>query len=58
MHFSLIVFGSVRNMANFGLAVRYFTMLPISVPTIIYGLLADEEEAFNNRCRGNHKQCP
>lgn len=32
---------SVRNMANFALALRYFTVLPISVPTIIYGLLAD-----------------
>jgi len=34
---------SVRNMANFTLAHRYFEVLPISVPTIIYGLLADEE---------------
>jgi hypothetical protein len=34
---------SVRNMANFELAVRYFTVLPISVPTAIYGLLADGE---------------
>ncbi len=29
---------SVKNMANFSLAKRYFTVLPISVPTIIYGL--------------------
>ena len=36
---------SVRNMANFELAVRYFTVLPISVPTVIYGLLADDEKA-------------
>jgi hypothetical protein len=36
---------SVRNMANFALALRYFTVLPISVPTIIYGLLADGENA-------------
>lgn len=34
---------SVRNMANFALALRYFTVLPISVPTVIYGLLADGE---------------
>ncbi len=36
--------GSVRNMANFTLALRYFTVLLISVPTIICGLLADDEE--------------
>ena len=35
---------SVKNMANFPLALRYFTVLPISVPTIIYGLLADSED--------------
>jgi len=35
---------SVKNMANFALALRYFTVLPISVPTIIYGLLADGEQ--------------
>ena len=35
---------SVRNMANFQLAIRYFTVLPISVPTVIYGLLADDEK--------------
>ncbi len=35
--------GSVNNMANYELALRYFTVLPISVPTIIYGLLADGE---------------
>ena len=35
---------SVKNMANFALALRYFTVLPISVPTIIYGLLADNED--------------
>jgi hypothetical protein len=34
---------SVRNMANFSLACRYFTVMPISVPTIIFGLLADNE---------------
>ena len=38
---------SVKNMANFPLALRYFTVLPISVPTIIYGLLADNEDASN-----------
>jgi hypothetical protein len=36
--------GSVRNMANFTLALRYFTVLPISVPTIIIGLLAEHEQ--------------
>jgi len=36
---------SVNNMANYKLALRYFTVLPISVPTIIYGLLADDEKA-------------
>ena len=39
---------SVKNMANLGLALRYFTVLPISVPTIIYGLLADGEDASND----------
>ena len=39
---------SVRNMANFALALRYFTVLPISVPTIIYGLLADGEKTSNS----------
>ena len=34
---------SVQNMANFSLACRYFTVMPISVPTIIFGLLADNE---------------
>ena len=34
---------SVNNMANYRLALRYFTVLPISVPTIVYGLLADSE---------------
>jgi hypothetical protein len=34
---------SVTNMANFGLALKFFTVLPISVPTIIFGLLADNE---------------
>ena len=34
---------SVTNMANFGLALRFFTVLPIKVPTIIFGLLADHE---------------
>ena len=38
---------SVRNMANFGLALRYFTVLPISVPTVLFGLMADDEEASN-----------
>lgn len=35
--------GSVKNMANYALANRYFTVLPISVPTILIGLLADGE---------------
>ena len=35
---------SVNNMANFTLAQRYFTVLPISVPTVLFGLLADNEE--------------
>ena len=35
---------SVKNMANFALALSCFTVLPISVPTIIYGLLADSEK--------------
>jgi len=30
--------GSVHNMAEFELAKRYFTILPISVPTLIIGL--------------------
>ena len=34
---------SVQNMANFSLANRYFTVMPISVPTIIFGLLANNE---------------
>lgn len=33
---------SVRNMANFELANRYFTVLPINVPTWIIGLLAEK----------------
>ena len=32
---------SVQNMANFKLAERYFTILPISVPTWIIGLKPD-----------------
>ena len=32
---------SVHNMANFKLAERYFTILPINVPTWIIGLLPD-----------------
>jgi hypothetical protein len=43
---------SVKNMANFALARRYFTVLPISVPTIIYGLLADGENASNLSLQG------
>jgi uncharacterized protein (TIGR02391 family) len=38
---------SVKDMANFPLALRYFTVLPITVPTIIYGLLADNEDVSN-----------
>ena len=38
---------SVKNMANFQLALRYFTVLPISVPTIIYGLLSNNEDVSN-----------
>jgi len=34
---------SVHNMANFNLAERYFTVLPISVPTWIIGLLPKNE---------------
>ena len=34
---------SVHNMANFKLAERYFTVLPISVPTWIIGLLPKNE---------------
>ena len=34
---------SVNNMANFKLAERYFTALPISVPTWIIGLLPKNE---------------
>lgn len=34
---------SVHNMANFELAERYFTVLPISVPTWIIGLLPKNE---------------
>jgi len=34
---------SVHNMANFKLAERYFTVLPIDVPTWIMGLLPDDE---------------
>jgi len=42
--------GSVKNMANFSLALRYFTVLPISVPTIIYGLMTDsEKEVYDKR---------
>ena len=36
---------SVKNMANFSLARRFFTVLPISVPTIIYGLNADDDKS-------------
>lgn len=32
---------SVHNMANFKLAVRYFTILPINIPTWIIGLKPD-----------------
>jgi len=34
---------SVQNMANFRLAMRNFTVLPINVPTWIIGLLPDEK---------------
>ncbi len=34
---------SVHNMANFALAQRYFTVLPISVPTWIIGLLPEND---------------
>jgi len=34
---------SVKNMANFTLANRCFTILPISIPTIIFGLKANDE---------------
>ena len=34
---------SVHNMANFKLAAKYFTVLPISVPTWIIGLLPKNE---------------
>jgi hypothetical protein len=33
---------SVANMAEYDLALRYFTILPISVPTLIVGLLASK----------------
>ncbi len=32
---------SVRNMANFELSLRYFTVLPISVPTWVIGVLPE-----------------
>jgi hypothetical protein len=32
---------SVSGMAEYGLALRYFTVLPISVPTMVIGLKAD-----------------
>ena len=32
---------SVSNMANFGLALTYFTVLPVSVPTWLIGLLPE-----------------
>ncbi len=35
---------SVKNMANFSLAKRFFTVLPISVPTIIYGLHSSKDK--------------
>ena len=38
--------GSVRNMANLKLAERYFTVLPINVPTWLIGLLPENEELF------------
>ena len=49
---------SVRNMANFELALRYFTVLPISVPTIIYGLLADGENTSNQTQQESTKTRP
>jgi len=30
--------GSVANMAEYDLALRYFSVLPISVPTLVIGL--------------------
>ena len=32
---------SISNMAEYDLALRYFTVLPIAVPTMVIGLLAD-----------------
>ena len=43
---------SVKNMANFPLALRHFTVLPISVPTIIYGLLSDNDYDSNQSLQG------
>ena len=31
---------SISNMAEYDLALRYFTVLPISVPTMVIGLIA------------------
>ena len=35
---------SVSNMAEYDLALRYFTILPISVPTMVIGLKADSPD--------------
>ena len=35
---------SVSNMAEYNLALRYFTILPISVPTMVIGLKADSPD--------------
>ena len=32
---------SVSNMAEYDLALRYFTILPISVPTMVVGLIGE-----------------
>ena len=32
---------SISNMAEYDLALRYFTILPISVPTMVVGLMRD-----------------
>ena len=35
---------SVANMASYDLALRYFTVLPIAVPTMVIGLVAKEKK--------------
>ena len=32
---------SISNMAEYDLALRFFTILPISVPTMVIGLMRD-----------------